>query len=156
MTIMKLIQGYSNKIDLSNIFVDILECINKKIGGRLLHCTWLLFRLVYKFILVLEQQQNQWNWYPWILVKPQDVIVWKYSVTCKLLWYLIPVDTVWLALPGYGCAGEVCSHYGRSPLGYPHGAALWNHGRWWNETSSTPIHPGWWIYIPLGNWKVSV
>ena len=50
---------------------------------------------------------------------------------------------------------KVCCNYGWPPMGYPHGAALWDHVWWWDETAGNPDTARWGIDIPLGYRQVS-
>ena len=56
---------------------------------------------------------------------------------------------------GYSLFRKVCCNYGWSPMGYPHGAALWDHVWWWDETAGNPDTARWGTDIPLGYRQVS-
>ena len=70
--------------------------------------------------------------------------------------YVTSVGAVWLAQLQHVSSWQVCCGDGRPALGHPHGAALWNDVRRWNEEAQRSHSAGRWIHISLGHWKVTV
>ena len=79
---------------------------------------------------------------------------WFVYCDCVPTW-VVSVCAMWPALIWHVSTGQVRSGDGRPPMGHPHGAALWHHGRWWNEATGHPQSAGRRFHLSLGHRKVT-